>query len=281
MSVRECLVCGQTLAGSALPGLLTCTACGFTTADLALSDAELERLYGAEYFRGQEYRDYAAEGPLIRRHFKTRLDRLLRYVADPGSKRLFEIGSAYGFFLEVAGERFRTVEGIDISAAAAAYARDELGVRVTTGEFLGHQVSEPVDVVCMWDTIEHLRDPHLYVQKAAAHLTRGGTIALTTGDIGSWMARWRGARWRQIHPPTHLHYFSKRTLIRLLERHGFTVAYTAYDGMYRSVDTMAYMILTIKQSRPGVYHALKKSGVLNWNLYLNLYDIVYVVAIKK
>ena len=281
MSTGQCLVCGGALAKSALPGLLACTVCGFTTADLALSDAELERLYGPEYFAGQEYMDYVSERPLIRRHFETRLDRLLRYVAIPRSKRLFEIGSAYGFFLEVARERFRSVEGIDISSVAAAYARDQLGLRVTAGEFLGHEMSGPVDVVCLWDTIEHLRDPHLYVEKAASYMTPGGTIALTTGDISSWMARWRGKRWRQIHPPTHLHYFSRRTLTKLLERHGFTVVYAGYDGMYRSVDTMAYILLTIKQSRAGIYRALKKSGVLNWNLYLNLYDIVYLIATKK
>jgi SAM-dependent methyltransferase len=281
LSSRQCLVCGGALARSALPGLLACGACSFTTADLTLSDAELERLYGPEYFAGQEYMDYVAERPLIHRHFKTRLDRLFQYVADPGSKRLFEIGSAYGFFLEVAREHFRCVEGIDISAAAAAYAREALGLEVTTGEFLAHQMSGPVDVVCLWDTIEHLRDPHLYIEKAASYLRSGGAIALTTGDIGSWMARWRGARWRQIHPPTHLHYFSKRTLTQLLERHGFATAYAGYDGMYRSVDTMAYILLNIKRSRPGIYRALKKSGVLNWNLYVNLYDLVYMIAIKK
>ena len=60
----------------------------------------------------------------------------------------------------------------------------------------------------MWDTIEHLKRPDLFVQKAAADLRPGGLIALTTGDIGSLNARLRGARWRMIHPPTHLHYFS-------------------------------------------------------------------------
>jgi len=246
-----------------------------------MSDAELERLYGPDYFAGQEYMDYVAERPLITRHFQARLNRLLRYVADPGSKRLFEIGSAYGFFLEVARQHFRSVEGIDISTAAAAYAKEQLGVQVAAGEFLAHQMSGPVDVVCLWDTIEHLRDPHLYVEKAAAYLRRGGAIAVTTGDIGSLMARWRGARWRQIHPPTHLHYFSKLTLAQLLERHGFTIAYAGYDGMYRSVDTMAYILLNIKRSRPGIYRALKRSRVLDWNLYLNLYDIVYMIATKK
>jgi len=67
----------------------------------------------------------------------------------------------------------------------------------------------------------------------------------------------------------------------LLERHGFTIAYAGYDGMYRSVDTMAYILLNIKRSRPGIYRALKRSRVLNWNLYLNLYDIVYMIATKK
>jgi SAM-dependent methyltransferase len=274
-------VCGGAFAASALPGLLACGTCSFTTADLTVSDAELLRLYGHDYFAGQEYRDYVAERPLIQRNFKARLDRLLRYVKDPGSKRLFEIGSAYGFFLEVAGEHFRSVEGIDISVDAAAYARNELGVRVSAGEFLTHEVAAPVDVVCLWDTIEHLRDPDLYIEKAGRHLTPGGVLVLTTGDIGSWIARWRGAQWRQIHPPTHLHYFSKRTLTRLLERQGFTVRYAGYDGMYRSVDMMAYILLNIKQSRPGLYRALKKLGVLNWNLYLNLYDILYMIATKK
>jgi SAM-dependent methyltransferase len=281
LSSRQCLVCGGTLAGSALPGLLVCGVCSFTTADLTVSDAELSRLYGPEYFAGQEYMNYVAERPLIGRHFKTRLNRLLRYVADPRSKRLFEIGSAHGFFLEIAREYFQSVEGIDISVAAATYARVQLHLPVTAGEFLTHEMSGPVDVVCLWDTIEHLRDPHLYIEKAASYLRPGGAIALTTGDIGSWMARWRGARWRQIHPPTHLHYFSKSTLTRLLERHGFTVAYAGYDGMYRSVDTMAYILLNIKRSRPRIYGALKNAGLLNWNLYLNLYDIVYMIATKK
>ena len=163
-----------------------------------------------------------------------RLRPVARYVTDPGSKRLFEIGSAYGFFLEVARQHFRSVEGIDISTAAAAYAKEQLGVQVAAGEFLAHRIAGPVDVVCLWDTIEHLRDPHLYIEKAAAYLRRGGALAVTTGDIGSLMARWRGERWRQIHPPTHLHYFSKLTLAQLLERYGFTIAYAGYDGMYRA-----------------------------------------------
>ena len=44
---------------------------------------------------------------------------------------------------------------------------------------------------------------------------------------------------------------------------------------------MAYILLTIKQKRPAMYGALKRAGLLNWNLYLNLYDIVFVIARKR
>ena len=44
---------------------------------------------------------------------------------------------------------------------------------------------------------------------------------------------------------------------------------------------MAYILLTIKQKRPAIYAALKRTGFLNWNLYLNLYDIVFLIARKS
>jgi hypothetical protein len=50
----------------------------------------------------------------------------------------------------------------------------------------------------------HLEFPYEYLIKARSLLTAGGREFMTTGDLGSWNARLRGARWRQIHPPTHL-----------------------------------------------------------------------------
>ena len=62
-----------------------------------------------------------------------------------------------------------------------------------------------------------------YGEKAYEVLKPGGRLFLTTGDIGSWVARIQGPRWRLIHPPTHLHYFSKATITRLLTGLGFSV----------------------------------------------------------
>ena len=280
MKSVPCIVCGGSYGVSKLPGLLKCRSCSFVTADVALSREELEHLYSASYFAGEEYKDYISERPLIEKHFRARLNKLLEYTPDPARKRLFEIGSAYGFFLAVAKDRFASVEGIDISRDAVTYAVEKLGLAAHAGDLLDYEFHENVDAVCLWDTIEHLQNPHLYLEKAARHMNPGGVIALTTGDIGSEVARWRGARWRQIHPPTHLHYFSKSTLTLLLQKYGFSIRYCGYDGMYRSLDTIAHIILTIKHDQPKLYAALKRMRVLNWNLYLNLYDILFIVAEK-
>jgi len=172
------------------------------------------------------------------------------------------------------------VEGIDLSREATAYASNVLGVNAHSEDFLTYQFSIVPDVLCMWDTIEHLSRPDLYIQKVAETLPSGGLLALTTSDMGSFVAQIRGSKWRQIHPPTHLHYFSRDTLKRLLRRHGFVVKKIDTEGVYRSVDTMAYIVLCLKSERPGLYARLRKMGLLNWDLYLNLGDIVFVVAEK-
>jgi hypothetical protein len=181
----------------------------------------------------------------------------------------------------VAQDQFQRVEGLDLSEDATRYAREELGLPVGAADFLNYDSAGTVDVVCLWDTIEHLEKPHLYLEKLGRVMSRGSTIAITTGDIGSLVARFRGARWRQIHPPTHLQYFSRATLLRLLDNYGFRPRYCGYDGIYRSVDTMAYIVLNIKNRQPWLYSFLKGSGLLNWNLYLNLYDVLFVIAEKE
>jgi SAM-dependent methyltransferase len=244
------------------------------------SDKELEALYSRAYFAGEEYKDYVAERRIIEKHFRIRIKKLLKYVPEPKAKNLFEIGCAYGFFLAVAQDHFRSVAGIDISRDAIADAVN-LGLQATAGDFLQYDFQTKPDVICLWDTIEHLARPDRYIEKAARDLRPGGIVALTTGDIDSFVARWRGPRWRQIHPPTHLHYFSKATLTRMLEKYGFRVLYCGYDGMLRSVDSMAYMILVLRNHKPSLYAALKRTGVLSWDLYLNLYDIMFMIAEKQ
>lgn len=280
-SLKPCLVCGGNLQAARIQSLLQCSLCGFLTADVALSRAELESLYGESYFRGEEYRDYSSERAIFDKQFQRRLKMLMRYVPLERRTRLFEIGAAYGFFLNLAQRQFKAVSGIDISSQAASYARDVIGVNVRHGDLLEYSFEETQDVVCLWDTIEHLPEPRLYLEKVAAHMVPGSILAITTGDVGSVLARMRKGKWRQIHPPTHLHYFSKKTLTQLLANLGFELRYAGYDGCYRSADTVAYIVLALKKGMPQLYEKLHRTGLLNWSFYSNFYDLMYVIAEKR
>jgi SAM-dependent methyltransferase len=283
MDKTRCIVCGNTQAPAPLyRGIVRCTACGYVSADMRLTDEELFALYNEGFFSGAEFSDYAADEKFFRKNFRLRLRALKKFLDPARHRRLLEIGSAYGFFLDEVRREFAHIEGIDITTEGVAHARARFKLDVVQGDFLAHDYgARRFDVVCMWDTIEHLRAPHLYVEKIARLTEPGALFCITTADADSLNARLRGERWRMIHPPTHLHYFSARTLARLLARYDFEVVYNRYCGFYRSLGNVAYNILVLRQQRPRLYRALARTGLTKLGFYLNLYDIMYVIARRR
>jgi SAM-dependent methyltransferase len=280
--VRECIVCGGRQAQPLYNGILRCRKCSYVFADLQLSNEEFRSLYRSRYFFGAEYSNYLADKRVLQKNFRLRLQVARRFLDPTRHRRLFEIGCAYGFFLEVARELFTSVQGIDVTADGVRYASTELNLDVIHADLLEYDLGMArFDVVAMWDTIEHLRSPHLYVEKIARHMDSGALLAITTGDIESLNARWQQEQWRLLHPPTHAHYFSWTTLPKMLSKYGFEVIYQRYCGFYRSLDNVLYNIVVLRHQRPGVYNVLKKSGLTKMSFYLNLYDIMYVIARKR
>lgn len=277
---KSCLICGGKYKESKIKGLVQCDSCGFLTTNLELSLDEIKKLYSADYYHGEEYADYLSDKEIIQHNFRKRIKRISRVLPDMKEKSLFEIGCAYGFFLETAGEYFRDTEGIDISEDAVQYAKDTLKQKAHAGDFSEFESSRKYDIVCMWDTIEHLENPDLYVEKANSLLEKDGYICITTGDVGSLNARMRGRKWRQIHPPTHLHYFSRKTLTLLLEKKGFKVVDASYPANTLSVNTILYTLFCIKSHHEKLYHFFKKLGITKINVNINFHDFMFIVAQK-
>ncbi len=272
---QTCICCGGTEPEPHLTGLLRCAGCGHVWADMRLSHEELKELYSRNYFEGGEYVDYKLEESALRRNFQRNLDALRK--RHPGGGRLWEVGAAYGFFQREAAPHFDAA-GCDISEHAALFARNHLGMDVVAGDYLSIQLEVPPDIICMWDTVEHLAEPHRYLEKAASDLRPGGTLALSTGDIGSFMARWRGMHWRLLHPPTHLHYFTTCSMRRLLERLGFGKVEVRHHAFWRSADTVAAKLLAPES---GLYRALRRTGVLSFAFPLNTRDLMTVYATRE
>jgi hypothetical protein len=279
-----CPVC-QSIEADApvLESLARCRRCGFIflprTPDLP---ERVNALYAGDYFTGGEFGDYAEQHPTFARNFRAYLSRMAAVGVTSG--RLLEVGCAYGFFLEQARTAFDAA-GIDVNAPAIDAAR-ALGVRAEFADFLSYAPPSPLDVVCLWDTIEHLLDPGAYLSRARDVLVDRGWIFLTTGDIGSLVARVRGPRWRMIHPPSHVNYFSRDTMTRLLHTHGFDVASIRSVGTWRDARNAAHLLGLFSQ-RPIVRRtaaaaeAMFARGLPSFGFYLNFHDIMFVAARKR
>jgi SAM-dependent methyltransferase len=275
---RRCIVCGS--AGPFLPTLeilVRCPQCDLVFADPQLTYEEVLRLYSSNYFMGEEYVDYLGDKVAIQRSFRRKVAHMAQEA--PAIRRVYEIGAAYGFFLELAQERWEAA-GIDIAQEAVSHARNVLRLDVQHGDFLTAAIVPGYyDTFCMWDTIEHLARPEAYIERAAALIAPGGYIFISTGDIASAMARRQGRSWRLIHPPTHLFYFSGATLRRLLGRFGFRVQSVTSMGVHRSLRQTVYSLFVQRrpQLRP-LYDRFAATSLGALSYYLNLGDIMLVTA---
>lgn len=276
---EACICCGGSEYRPHLRGLLRCVDCSHVWADMKITPEELKALYSENYFLGEEYLDYEKERPALERNFRLRLAELRERA--PAGGQLWEIGTAYGHFLQQASAHY-TVAGCDISAHAVAHARETLGQTVHCGDYLAMDTPGNQDAICLWDTVEHLATPHCYLEKASNQLRPGGVLALSTGDIGAWIARVRGEKWRLIHPPTHLHYFTAQSVRTLLERLGFTQVEIYHHAFWRSADAVAYRLLGYPEERwtAPLYRAMKRASLLDFSFPLNTFDLMTVYGRK-
>ena len=153
------------------------------------------------------------------------LDMIERHVARPGA--ICDLGCWVGFLPAEAERRGWSARGVEPSDFAARFARERLGLDVQTGTLETAALPrEAFDCVVMGDVIEHLPDPGRALARISGLLRPGGILYLALPDAGSLVARRLGVRWWSVLP-THVQYFTRTSLSRLLVRHGFVVEWMA------------------------------------------------------
>jgi 2-polyprenyl-3-methyl-5-hydroxy-6-metoxy-1,4-benzoquinol methylase len=141
----------------------------------------------------------------------------------PQKGTLLDVGAATGIFLDLARERGWDPEGVEPSAWAVQVAKDKYGLTLKEGSLETAELRrESYTAVSLIDFIEHISQPYLALTKVREALKPGGTLCLVTPDIQSLAARAMGKGWWHFRPG-HLAYFSKKSLLTLLERSGFQV----------------------------------------------------------
>lgn len=289
-AVLTCNLCGSTERKPFCPendrGLVQCQNCSLVFVNEQPDAEELYTLYDASYFNNEEsgevgYTDYIQDETNIRLTASKRLDHLEQFI-DSGT--MLDVGCAMGFFMDEAAKRGWQVTGLDVSEFATEYVQERFGHTAYHGSLLDVELPEaPLDMVTMYDVIEHVPDPMGYIERVAEILRPGGVFELATPDIHSLPARLTGKRWIGYKlSEEHVYYFSEATLRTMLERAGFEVLHTRHIGKH--------VTLRLFLDRLGFY-APWLSRPLSWlekafrlserSFYVNPFDIIAVTARRK
>lgn len=159
----------------------------------------------------------------------------------PSGKRLLDIGCWNGDSLVEMGarEKFAEVYGIDISEDAVNAARKK-GIEARVVDLNGSPLpfaADFFDCVTFLGVLEHLFDPYAILREIHRTLVPGGTVIIDVPNVASFSNRVRIMFGRtpvtSLDPGWdggHLHYFTPRDLMRLMEECGFAVTGRGASG---------------------------------------------------
>lgn len=208
--------------------VVKCLNCGLVYLNPMPVKEDISKIYDtSEYYRNDSeqadipigYSDYM----ILEGHLAFVADELLHPLRNVKAGKLLDVGCGMGFMLN----RFRELGwdtcGVDISTYASEHARNKLGLKVYTG--VPEELNLPenyFDLVTIVLAIEHMPNPKGTLERLHSLIKPGGIIVVTTHDIDGLWPRIIKDRWRHFNIPEHLHFFSKGTLKRMLEKAGFS-----------------------------------------------------------
>jgi len=198
--------------------MVRCTGCG-----LFYVRPRLKWELILEGYRGAVDATFVSQAPFRERTFERCLDRI-EGIARPAGKRVLDVGAAGGSFLAVARRRGYEPLGCEPSSWMCGFAKDHYGLTLHPGTIFDMPVEAgSVDLLTLFDVIEHTPDPRAVLERAGALLRPGSVLALSYPDYGSLAARLMGKRWVFLLT-VHLYYFTRSSIGDLLRRCGFEVA---------------------------------------------------------
>ncbi|WP_336028360.1 class I SAM-dependent methyltransferase [Geodermatophilus sp. FMUSA9-8] len=239
----DCCLCGVRgrLVHDLAPfGVVRCPSCGLVFVSPRLRPEALQRLYDdVGYFEGGVYGGAVDGGSadggaqetgrfdpamvLQRTWTAGRLALLDRVRGRAAGGRLLEVGAGYGLFLDAARRAGWTTSGVELSRTGAQHAVDALDLDVFCGQLADAPLTPGFDVVCAWDTVEHVPDPLDFWRTARSLMAEDGVVLFSTPYVSSLPARLLGTRWWTLKPAEHIWHFTPRTHAMVLARAGFAL----------------------------------------------------------
>ncbi len=244
----------------------------------------LSDIYNKDYFKDESgdsdfgYSDYDKDKEPMKENFISYIKKIEKLVEG---RKIFDIGSATGYFLDLAKSRGWETFGSEISRYAADIGKSR-GHNIFCGQLPDIKIDNKFDVITMWDVLEHLDNPHKYLYIANKILDEDGLLVINTINRKSIWARILGKRWHLLIPPEHLFYYSPKSLNILLKENGFKIEEMRSVGKNFSLSYI-FSILYHWQ-RFKIWNSLSiffdKPFWRKFSIPINLRDNIFIIAKK-
>jgi predicted TPR repeat methyltransferase len=155
--------------------------------------------------------------------------RISTMMAARAPAKILDLGCSSGLLAERLQEMGHHVVGVDRFEFPAAAERMSAFYKADLTEGIPPEAGTGFDLVLMADVLEHLGKPGVLLEQCKDVLTSEGSVMLCVPNIGHWYPRARATfgmfdyDQRGILDATHLRFFTRRSIRKLVERSGFTV----------------------------------------------------------
>ncbi len=196
--------------------MVKCNTCGLVRSDPILESGQIADLYKkSELIYEEEMED-------ISDTYLGYLKRATRYLKTKGS--ILEVGCGNGFFLKKALDSgFNEARGVEPGLPVLEKTPPELRGKITPGFFReGLFPPNSFDIICIFQTLDHLIRPEIAVAEMFKILKPGGVVIALNHNVESLSAKIMGEH-SPIFDVQHTYLYSKKTQAALFEKSHFRV----------------------------------------------------------
>ncbi len=224
--------------------ICSCTSCGFRFINPRPGQAEI-----GKYYQSTEYISHNAAGfslinslYKIARYFAIRTKYQLILRTSSG-KKLLDIGCGTGELLRYCGDHGFEVSGVEPTEPARKFAIEQN--RIDVKESLQELVKGGVrhNCITLWHVLEHIHNLNETLVQIKELLDKNGSLILALPNCESDDAQRYKEYWAAYDVPRHLYHFTKGTLEKIADKHGFVVTETIpqkLDSYYVSILSEKY-----------------------------------------
>jgi 2-polyprenyl-3-methyl-5-hydroxy-6-metoxy-1,4-benzoquinol methylase/GT2 family glycosyltransferase len=162
---------------------------------------------------------------------------LLDMTSDLPPSRILDLGCSGGYLAEKLRANGHTVVGIDHMDVPGVRGRVDHFVVADLQDGIPDDVGDGYDLVIAGDVVEHLPNPLELLRDIDRVLRPGGQLLLSVPNFSHWYPRIRvalgefGYDRRGILDETHMRFFTRRSLRRLIRAAGFDVLKETATGV--------------------------------------------------